>query len=359
MANQIRLKKGYDIKLVGEAAKEIVSLEAPKTYAVQPADIRGLVPKLQVEVGSKVKAGSPLFISKTQPDVCFTSPVSGEVVEVVRGEKRRILELRIQADGSADQENFGAADPASLGREGVKEKMLKSGMWTFLRQRPYNRVAETHVVPKNIFISGFDSAPMAPDLNFALKGRESHLQAGINALATLTDGQVYLGLRNKAENGTLESLKNVSITYFSGPHPAGNVGIQIHHVAPINKGDVVWTMNIQDVANLGKLFTEGVYDTERVVAITGSEIENPVYTKMKVGASISGIASKIKTENVRVISGNVLFGTKTSVEGYLGYFDQQITVIPEGDEPEFFGWVLRSEARPSLSKSFLSYITPN
>lgn len=358
MANQIRLKKGYDIKLVGEATKEIVSTEAPKTYAIQPHEIRGLVPKLQVEVGSEVKCGSPLYFSKSQPDVFFTSPVSGEVVEIIRGEKRRILEVRILADGKLNYENFGAADPASLGRDGVKEKMLTSGLWAFLRQRPYNRVAETNVVPKNIFISGFDSAPLAPDLNFALKGRESHLQTGINALATLTDGKVYLGLNSKAENSTFASLTNVTVNHFEGPHPAGNVGIQIHHTAPINKGEVVWTINIQDLATLGKLFAEGIYDPERVVAITGSEIENPVYTKMRVGACLNTLASKVKAGNVRIISGNVLFGSKVDINSYLGFFDQQITAIPEGDEPEFMGWILPSKARPSISKTFLSYLMP-
>ncbi len=359
MANQIRLKKGYDIKLVGEATKEIVSTEAPKTYAIQPHEIRGLVPKLQVEVGSEVKCGSPLYFSKSQPDVFFTSPVSGEVVEIIRGEKRRILEVRILADGKLTYENFGAADPASLGRDGVKEKMLKSGLWAFLRQRPYNRVAETNVVPKNIFISGFDSAPLAPDLNFALKGRESHLQTGINALATLTDGKIYLGLDSKEDNSTFASLKNVTVNHFEGPHPAGNVGVQIHHVAPINKGDIVWTINIQDLATLGKLFAEGIYDPERVVAITGSEIENPVYTKMRVGACLDTLASKVKPGNVRIISGNVLFGSKVDINSYLGFYDQQITAIPEGDEPEFMGWLLPSEARPSISKTFLSYLLPS
>lgn len=357
MANLIRLKKGYDIKLVGEAAKEIVSIEAPKTYAIQPADIRGLVPKLLVEVGSKVKAGTPLFHVKTDESIVFTSPVSGEVTDIVRGEKRRIMEVRVVADGSNDAENFGAADPASLGREGVKEKMLKSGMWTFLRQRPYNRIAETNAVPKNVFITAFDSAPMAPDLNFALKGREAHLQAGINALATLTDGNVYLSLKHNADNSTFSGLKNAVITEFAGPHPAGNVGVQIHHIAPINKGEVVWTMNIQDVANLGKLFTEGVYDAGRVVALTGSEMEKAVYARMTVGMGLGNIATK--AGKVRLISGNVLFGTTTSSEGFLGYYDQQLTAIPEGDEPEFFGWVLPSEARPSISKTFLSYLTPN
>ncbi|MHB1279614.1 MAG: NADH:ubiquinone reductase (Na(+)-transporting) subunit A, partial [Bacteroidia bacterium] len=250
MTNLIKLKKGYDIKLVGEAAKEFAQKEASRTYVVKPTEFFGITPKLLVEVGAEVKCGTPLFFAKNQPDLMFTSPVSGEVVEINRGEKRVILEIKILADGKMQHETFSASDPASLGRDGVKAMMLKSGCWTFLRQRPFNRLAEALIVPKNIFISGFDSAPLAPDLNFALKGHENHLQTGINALATLTDGKIFLGLKHGADNSTFQGLKNVTINHFDGPHPAGNVGIQIHHTAPINKGEYVWTINAQDVATL-------------------------------------------------------------------------------------------------------------
>ncbi len=360
MTNLIKLKKGYDIKLVGEAAKEFAQKEASRTYVVKPTEFFGITPKLLVEVGAEVKCGTPLFFAKNQPDLMFTSPVSGEVVEINRGEKRVILEIKILADGKMQHETFSAADPASLGRDGVKAMMLKSGCWTLLRQRPFNRLAEALIVPKNIFISGFDSSPLAPDLNFALKGRESHLQTGINALASLTDGKVFLGLKHGADNSTFQGLKNVTINHFDGPHPAGNVGIQIHHTAPINKGEHVWTINAQDVATLGKLFSEGIYDPERVITVTGSEVKHPSYAKARLGVSIDYLLKDNLTEGKnRVISGNVLFGTKIEVNGYLGYYDQQITVIPEGDEPEMFGWLVPSYPRPSISKTFLSYLTPN
>lgn len=360
MANLIRLKKGYDIKLVGEAVKETISFEAPKTYAIQPADIKGLTPKLQVEPGSEVKCGTPLFFSKNHPGVMFTSPVSGEVAEIVRGEKRRILEVRVLADSVMSYEQFGAGDPKSLGRDGVKEKMLKSGAWTFLRQRPYNIIADAEQTPANIFISAFDSAPLATDLNYALKGRETHLQAGINALAQLTDGKVYMGLRHKADNSSFTSLSGVEFNQFAGPHPAGNVGVQIHHVAPINKAEVVWTVNIQDLATIGKLFTDGVFDPERVIAVCGSEVTGSGYARVRLGTCIDTLMTGRMTEgNNRIISGNVLMGNKTSRNGYLGYFDQQITVIPEGDEAEFMGWLIPNYAKPSISKTFLSYLMPN
>ena len=359
MANLIRLSKGYDIKLVGEAAKETISFEAPKTYAIQPPDIKGLTPKLQVEVGSEVKCGTPLFFAKNQPKVMFTAPVSGEVVEIVRGEKRRIMEVRILADSSNTYEQFGQNDPKSLGRDGVKELLLKSGAWTFLRQRPYNSIANSELTPRNIFISGFDSAPLATDLNYALKGRQPHLQAGINALAMLTDGKVFLGLKHKADNSTFDTLHGVEKYYFSGPHPAGNVGVQIHHIAPINKGEVVWTINAQDLATLGKLFTDGIFDPERVIAFCGSEVKSAGYAKLRLGACLDTLLKdRVSEGNNRIISGNVLMGTACSENGYLGYFDHQITVIPEGEDPEFLGWLIPTYSRPSISKTFLSYLMP-
>lgn len=360
MGNLIRLKKGYDIQLLGEATKEIVGVEAPKTIAIQPPDFRGVVPKMLVDVGAQVKCGTPLFISKTQPEVQFTSPVSGEVVEVLRGEKRRILEVRILADTQMNYEDFGKSDVNSLGREGIKNLLLKSGAWALLRQRPFNKIAETNVVPKNIFISGFDSAPLATDLNFVLKGRTNHLQAGIDALAKMTDGKVFLGLKHGADNSSFDGLKNVTVYHFDGPHPAGNVGVQIHHIQPINKGEVVWTINAQDLSIVGKLISEGVFDATRTIAITGSEINKPAYVKLPIGSNLETVLKgQLKAGKNRIISGNVLFGTTASEKGYLGFYDQQITVIPEGDEPEFMGWLIPSEARPSLSKTFLSYLTPN
>lgn len=360
MTNLIKLKKGYDIKLVGEAAKEFAQNEASRTYVVKPSEFFGITPKLLVEVGSEVKCGTPLFFAKGQPEMMFTSPVSGEVVEINRGEKRAILEIKILADGKMQHETFPSGDPASLGRETVKAQMLKSGAWTLLRQRPFNRLADVFVSPKNIFVSGFDSSPLAPDLNFALKGRESHLQAGINALAALTDGKVFLGLKHGADNSTFQSLKNVVINHFDGPHPAGNVGIQIHHTAPINKGDHVWTVNAQDLATIGKLFTEGIFDPERVIAITGSEVKVPKYAKVRQGANVDYLLKDNLSEGKnRVISGSVLFGTTISENGYLGYYDQQISVIPEGEDPEMFGWLIPTYPRPSISKTFLSYLMPN
>lgn len=360
MANLIRLKRGYDIKIVGEAVKEIANPAPSRTYAIQPPNFKGLTPKLLVEVGSEVKCGTPLFFSKASAEIMFTSPVSGEVVEIVRGEKRRIMEVKILADEKISYESFTTANPTSLDSDAVKAQLLKSGAWTFLRQRPFNCLADVNVRPKNIFISSFDTAPLAPDLNFALQGRERDLQAGIDALAKLTDGKVFMGLAHKKENGVFASLNGVEKTEFAGPHPIGNVGIQIHHTAPINKGEVVWTVNIQDLATIGKLFNEGIFDPEKVIAVAGSEVKAPKYYRTRQGASIESLLKDNTTEgNNRVISGSVLFGDKVGMDGYLGAYDQQVTVIPEGDEPEFFGWLIPNYPRPSISKTFLSYLMPN
>ncbi len=361
MAKQIRLKRGYDLRLVGEAVKETGSFEAPKTYAIKPTDFKGIIPKLAVEAGTEVKAGTPLFYSKLQPEIQFTSPVSGEVVEVVRGEKRVILEIRILADSQQNYVQFGAASPSSLSVGEIKKKLLDSGAWAFIKQRPFNRVADVNAAPKNIFISGFDSNPLAPDLGYALKGRETHLSAGIAALKKLTSGKVFLSLCQGADNTVFETAgKEAEITYFNGPHPAGNVGVQIHHLAPINKGDVVWTVNAQDLATIGQLFTDGIFNPVRVITLAGSEVKNPKYFQVRVGSCAETLLSGMLNEGKnRIISGSVLFGDKIEAKGYLGFFDQQVTVIPEGDEPEFFGWLVPSYSRPSLSKTFLSYLTPN
>ncbi len=361
MAKLIRLRRGYDLKLVGEAAMEIATPAPSKTYAIQPPNFKGITPKLLVEAGTEVKCGTPLFFAKEQPEIMFTSPVSGEVVEIVRGEKRRIMEVKILADTSSiSYEQFNKANPASLDAEAIKATLLKSGAWTLLRQRPFNRIADVNETPKAIFISAFDSAPLAPDLNFVLKGREAHLQAGIDALSKLTSGAVYLGLKHNADMATFTSLSGVQTAAFAGPHPAGNVGIQIHHTRPINKGEVVWTINAQDLATIGKLFTDGVYDPEKVITLAGSEVKQPKYLRARLGASISSLVDTNMSDGKnRIISGSVLFGDKVDMEGYLGAYDQQITIIPEGDEREFFGWLIPNYPRPSVSKTFLSYLMPN
>ncbi|MCL3779625.1 Na(+)-translocating NADH-quinone reductase subunit A [Prolixibacteraceae bacterium JC049] len=360
MSKIIKLRSGLNIKLKGKADEVIEEAQAARTYAVKPTDFPGLTPKLMVKVGHEVKAGSPLFFDKYKPDVMFASPVSGKVVAINRGERRRILEVVVEADGSNAFEEFKKAEPKSLSREDVKEELLKSGLWPLIIQRPYGVVAQPTDTPKAIFVSCFDSAPLAPNYELIVSGQEKEFQAGIDALAQLTDGKVHLGLPAAGANKPFAATKNVEITQFTGKHPVGNVGVQIHHVSPINKGERVWTVNVQDVVTIGRLFLTGKYDARKVIALTGSEVKAPRYYRTIAGANLSVLLEgKTNQEvNERYISGNVLTGTKVEKDNYLSHYGSQVTVIPEGDEHEFFGWALPGVNKFSASKTFLSSLFP-
>lgn len=362
MGKTIKLKKGHDIKLVGEVFPSQGEAKTSKTYAIKPLDFKGLTPKLQIEVGSEVKAGTPLYFFKEMPDVKVTSPVSGEVVEINRGAKRVILEIKILADSSVSYENFASGNPNDMTADAIKKNLLDSGAWTSIKQRPFSKVANPADTPRDIFISGFDSAPLAPDYDFILKGREQDFQTGIDALGKLTEGKIYLGIRSGEANTIYNSIKGVETVSFSGPHPAGNVGVQIHHIAPLNKGEVVWTLNPEDVANIGKLFKEGTFNQERTVALVGSEVNEAArkYYKTLPGVEITALTEgNTSDNNNRIISGNVLTGTKIEKDGYLSFYNRMVTVIPEGTDPEFLGWLIPTYSRPSISKTFLSYLSPN
>ncbi len=346
--------------MLGIAEKNIAGAVSPAMYAVKPVDFPGLTPKLDVHPGDTVEAGSPLFHDKQNPEIKFTSPVSGKVVSVDRGDRRKILEVVVEKDGDRSVD-FGKADPDRLSGEQVREAMLRSGLWPAVRQRPYHVIANPAGQPKSVFVSCFDTAPLAPDYNFILENSSvSHFKTGIKALSKLTTGKVNLVLKNGADgNKLLEGLGGVEISWFSGPHPAGNVGIHIHHLDPVNKGETVWYVNFQDVITIGKLFSEGVYKPERLVALTGSEVLKPRYHKMLAGASvISFLEGNVKEGNLRVISGNVLTGTRIEQTGYLGFYDSQITVIPEGNYFEMFGWALPGIGKLSFSRTFLSSLFP-
>ncbi|KAB2915665.1 MAG: Na(+)-translocating NADH-quinone reductase subunit A [Bacteroidetes bacterium] len=364
MSKTIKLKKGYDIKLVGDVSANTGSFDTPKTYSVKPTDFVGLSPKLKVEIGAEVKAGTPLFFIKEMPEIMITSPVSGEVIEINRGAKRAILEIKILADSKMAYEQFAMGNPGHMDAAIVKQTLLNSGAWATIKQRPFTKIANPAETPKSIFISGFDSSPLAPDYNYILNGRDEDFQWGINALIMLTSGKkIYLNLKDGVKAcSAFANAKGVEINSFSGPHPAGNVGVQIHHISPISKGDIVWTVNPEDVANIGKLFKEGKYEADRTVALTGSEANESArkYYKVKAGACVETLLNNnLSAGKNRIISGNVLTGTKIAANGYLGFYDHQITVIPEGENPEFLGWLIPTYSRPSISKTFLSYLTPN
>ncbi len=362
MSKVIKIKRGLNIPLVGEAERVLIRLEKAKTYGVKPTDFPGLVPKLSVQLGDMVKAGTALFHDKYRPDVVFTSPVSGEVVEIRRGDRRAILEIVVKAnEGEMEYHDFGALDPKQLTRDKVISQLLVSGTWPYIRQRPYGIIANPADTPKAIFISCFDTAPLAPDYDFAIQGEEQVFQAGIDALSHLAAGKIHLGLNaDYAPAATFAKAKGVDFHYFTGPHPAGNVGVQIHHIDPINKGEVVWVVNPQDVIIIGRLFLKGIYDASRVVALVGSEVLKPRYYKLISGAAVESIIDKnVNTENdLRIISGNVLTGTRINRLDYLGFYDNLITVIPEGNKYELFGWIAPGINKHSASRTFFSKLLP-
>lgn len=343
----IKIRKGLDIKLEGAAEKQILSTPKADLFALKPTDFHGLTPKLLLKPGAKVKVGTPVFFDKYNPSIMHVSPVSGELVDVVRGERRRILEVVVKSDGKMAAEDLGKANLSKMKREEIVEKIQQSGMWSFLKQRPYDIVARPDKEPKAIFISALDTAPLAPDYGFILKDKAGELQEGINVLKKLTKGKVHLSIDGNSSAKVFKSLKDVELHEVFGPHPAGNVGVQIHHINPINKDDVVWVINPQDVAALGSLFLNGKYEPFRTIAVTGSEVKKGGYYTVPLGMSVKPILSgNLNTDsNNRIISGNVLTGTKISIDSYVGSYHHQLTVIPEGDYYEFMGW-----ANPGFKK---------
>lgn len=358
MGKFIRLKKGFDINLAGKAALAIAQSDQPDTFVIKPTDFQGIyMPKVVVKEGDTVKAGSILFHDKKNEQIAFTAPVSGEIVEVKRGEKRKLLEIKILADKNVEYLSFpkySVSELTSIGRDKIIEQLLSSGVWVNLVQRPFGIVADPKETPKSIFISGFDSHPLAPDYNFIFKGQENFFQAGLDVLKKLTTGAVNLSVHSEREiGGIFSQAKGVELNKFSGPHPSGCVGVQIHHIDPIGKADVVWTINPYGVIQIGKLFLNGVYDASKIIALAGSEVKTPQYYKTYTGASVKKfLADNLKQDNVRVVSGNVLTGTSIGKEGHIGFHDQLISVIPEGNHYEFLGWITPSAGKLSFSRAF-------
>lgn len=357
MPKVIKLKKGLDIPIKGEAAHNLEYISKPETFAIKPSDFHGLIPKLLVKVGDKVKAGTPLFFDKYQSEVQYVSPVSGEVEAINRGERRRILEVVVRAESENQSEDFLIADPQNLSNEAIKAELLKSGLWPGIKMRPYGIVARPADQPKAIFISCFDSSPLAPDYDFIFNEESNAWQTGINAIAKLTTGKVHLGLSVKKENKIFSETKGVEIHYFDGPHPAGNVGIQLHAVSPINKGEIIWTLQTQEVIMIGRLFLTGKYDSSRIIALVGSEVIEPKYYRFWLGGSLSGLLDRtINKGNPRVINGNVLTGTTTAKDGFLGFYNTMVSVIPDGNYYELFGWALPGFGKFSPSHTFFSWL---
>ena len=361
MSKDIRLKKGLNIHLNGEAEKVYASIPQSETFVVRPTDFHGMTPKLTVKEGDIVNTGSVLFFDKYNERVKFTSPVSGEVVSINRGSKRKILELVLKADSELKYESFDVGSANDLSREQIIEVLLKSGVWPFIRQKPFDIVANPEDSPKSIFISTFNTAPLAADNDFVLHGMEKEFQTGLDYIVKLTEGIVHLNIDgNTNPSKVFTDAKGVQINKISGKHPAGNIGIQLHHIDPINKGDVVWYLYPQDVITIARLFTNGKYDASRIVALTGSQVLKPRYYRTIAGASISNmVTDNLKEGDSRFISGDVLTGNQIGNNGALGFYDTQVSVIPEGNYQEFFGWLAPGLDKFSISKTFFSWLSPS
>jgi Na+-transporting NADH:ubiquinone oxidoreductase subunit A len=346
MSKIIKLKKGFDINLAGKAEMKISDAIHPETFAIKPTDFIGMKrPKLLVNEGDNVKAGTPILSDKMQEGVMYCSPVSGEIVEVKRGAKRKLLEIKILADKTIEYESFkvfSLSDVNGLTREEAQAQMLKGGVWPNIIQRPYGVVANENDTPKAIHISTFDTHPLAANVAFTLTGDEEAFKIGVSVLKKFTDGKIHLNHNLNAEVAKVFSnIDAVEHNKFSGPHPVGNVGVQIHHLDPVNKGDIVWTLTPYAVAQIGKLFSTGKYDASRVIAVAGSEVKHPQYYKTFSGAAINRfVENNLNSEHVRFISGNVLTGERIEKDSYLSFYANTLTVIPEGDHSDFLGWIM-------------------
>ena len=360
MSKSVRLSRGLNINLLGDADKVYASVKNHEIYALKPTDFHGLTPKLTVKVGDSVLAGSIIFFDKYNEKIKFCSPVSGTIQDIVRGDKRRILEVIIKSNSEVKYVSHSPANPKDLSREQIIDHMLEKGVWPFIRQKPYDIIANPSDMPKSIFISAFKSGPLAIDNDFALYGMDELFQKGLDIISKLTNGKTHLNLDGNTNSSKVFSdAKGVELNSFSGPHPAGNVGIQIHHLDPINKGDIVWYLEPQDIIIIARLFTEGKYDVSRIISLCGSEVSKPRYYRTISGSCVANLISdNVKRENNRIICGDVLSGIKIDKNGYLGFYDTQITVIKEGNEQEFLGWALPGINKFSMSKSYFSWLFP-
>ena len=362
MSNNIYLKKGLDLPINGSAAQNTKKVIVPDVVAVKPTDFRGLVPKLLVREGDKVLAGTPVLADKMSQNILFASPVSGTVAEVVRGEKRKLLEVRIKADEKQEYVDFGAKKVSSLSAEQIKESLLAAGLWPALTQRPYGIIANPETKPKAIFVSAFSTAPLAADTEYALNEQIAHVQTAVDALGKLAGCKVHVCVNAVNASATpFGKLQNVVLHSVSGKHPAGNVGVQIHHISPVQKGEIVWTVSPVMLAAIGKLFNTGKYDVRRKIAVTGPKAINPAYVEGYPGISMKDVKEFYNaSENLRYISGDVLTGTNVGAEGFTGFFDNQITILEEGDKYELLGWAKPCRSKLfSASRTYFSWLTPN
>ena len=363
MTDNISLHKGLNIPIAGKARNVTKEVKLPDIFAVKPTDFKGVIPKLLVKEGDSIKAGTPLFCDKYRPMIYFTSPISGSVKEIVRGEKRKLLEIRLTPESDMEYIKFEIPKIETLDRDTVLKILLESGLWPSFIQRPYGIVADPKDTPRDIFISGFKTAPLAADLDYTLAADIEYIQLAIDVIGKLTTGGVNVSLDAATRySSALSKLKNVRLHSFKGAHPAGNVGVQIANIAPINKGEIIWTIDPHLLVVIGKLFKNGIVDYTKTVAITGPRVKDPLYVRCIGGSHIGIISEYVDTTGelpVRYISGDVLTGENIGKDGYIGFYDDQISLISEGNYYELLGWVnpLRTK-KFSTSRSYFSWLMP-
>jgi len=364
MSLKFNLKKGFNINLDGNAIEEIGSEFKSNSFAIKPTDFINITrPKLLVDEGDDVKAGTPVVYDKLSENIMYCSPVSGEIIDIIRGDKRRLEEIRILPDKTnkfLNHKKYSEKEIQKLSREDIIDNLMKSGVWPNLIQRPFGLVADSKLEPKSIHISFFDSSPLAPNYSFIYKEELENIEFGLLVLSKLTKGKIHLNHNSES----IKYFKNDKYqnNEFSGPHPSGNVGVQIHHIDPVNKNDIVWSTTPAGLIQIGKLFSKGIYDASKIISLVGSSVEKPMYYKCLSGFSVNDLISKnVSDENFRVISGNVLTGTSIGNEGYLGFYDNMITVIPEGNNHAFLGWIMPVINKLSFQRAFglFSFLNPN
>ena len=357
MASVIKLSKGLDMNLKGKAVKEKTNIVRGSELALTPDAFVGMTPKVVVKEGDMVKAGDALFVNKQYPDVKFASPVSGQVSAVIRGERRKVLCVKVKADQEQQYVDYGKKDVAQLDGETVKQALLEAGLFGYIDQLPYAVSTNPETQPKAIFVSALRDKPLAADFEFELEGNENDFQTGLTALSKMA--KTYLGIGSQQTATALTQAKDVEVNIFDGPCPAGNVGVQVNHLDPVNKGETVWTVDPSAVIFFGRLFNTGKVDLRRLIAVAGSEVERPAYVEAVVGDRVGDLlAGNLKEgKNLRIINGNVLTGKPCSLDDYVGAHTSEITVIPEGDDAdEFLGWILPRFKQFSVNRSYFSWL---
>ena len=360
MANVIKLRKGLNINLKGKATEQKRSIPACDEYALSPECFEGMVPKVVVREGDKVKAGDTLFVNKLCPDVRFASPVSGTVSAIVRGERRKVLCVKVKADTNQVYADFGIRDVAKMSGSEVKECLLKAGLFGYINQLPYAVSTTPETQPKAIFISALRDMPLAGSFEFELAGNEKDFQTGLTALSKVA--KTYLGIGSSQTAQALTSAQDVEVNVFDGKCPAGNVGVQVNNIDPVNKGEVVWTVDPTAVIFFGRLFNTGKVNLTRTVAVAGSEVSSPAYVDALVGTPLRAILDgQLKqSEHTRIIQGNPLTGSLSSLDDYLGAHVSEVTAIPEGDDnDEFLGWIAPRTNQFSVNRSYFSWLFGN